>query len=81
MTLGSLLYMRCRYRSLCGRIHRSPTENSAPDFSTIQFGGLDLWLRVGILGSVDPNRYPYPNPNNNPNANPTLTLIVTLTWL
>ena len=34
---------------------------------------------VGVLGSVDPNRYPYINPNNNPNANPTLTLIVTLT--
>ena len=40
-------------------IHRSPTENSAPD----------VWaLRVGILGSVDRNRYPYPNPNHNPNS-------------
>ena len=44
-----------------------------------------LWLRVGVLGGVDPNRYAYPNPNNNPNANPSLTIIVTLTpnlpWL
>ena len=61
------------------RIHRSPTENSAADFSTVKFGGLGLWLTVGVLGSVNPNRYTYPNPNNNPNANPTLTLIVTLT--
>ena len=31
-------------------------------------GGLGLWLSlgVGILGSVDPNRYPYPNHNPNP---------------
>ena len=67
------------------RIHRSPTENSALDFSTIKFGGLGLCLRVGVLGNVDPHRYPYPNPINNPNSNPTLTLIVTLTpnspWL
>ena len=45
------------------------------DFSAIQFGGLGLWLRVGVLGIVNPNRYPYPNRNNNPNAIPTLTLI------
>ena len=60
-----------------GRIHRSPTENSAPDFSNIEFGGLGLLLTVGVLGSIDPHHYPYPN--NNPNSNPTLTLIVTLT--
>ena len=56
-----------------------------PTFQLSNFGGLGLWLRVGVLGSVNPNRYPYPNPNNNTNANPTLTLIVTLTpnlpWL
>ena len=42
---------------------------------TILFGGLGLGLRVGVLGSVDPNCYPHPNPNNNPN--PTLTLNLT----
>ncbi len=43
------------------------------------FNYLIWWVRVmvdgGVLGIVDPNRYPYPNPN----ANPTLTLLVTLT--
>ena len=42
---------------------------------TILFAGLGLGLRVGVLGSVDPNCYPHPNTNNNPNPNPTLTLI------
>ena len=43
-----------------------------PTFQRSNLGAVGCgWaLRVGILGSVDPNRYPYPNPNHNPNSKP-----------
>ena len=53
----------------------SASENSMTEFSIIKLCGLGLWLRVRVVGSVDPNLYPYPNPHNNHNTNPTLTLI------
>ena len=54
----------------------SASENSTTEFSITICCGLGLCLRVMVVGSVDPNLYPYPtNPNNNPNTNLTLTLI------
>ena len=58
-----LAYSQIAYGKLCARVFNYP------------FGRLGLWLRFGILGSVDPILYPYPNPN----TNSTLTLLVNLT--
>ena len=38
--------------------HRSPAEKYTPYFSTIKFSGLELRLKVAVLGSIDPYRYP-----------------------
>ena len=53
------------------------------ELSVIKFGGLRLTVMVGILDSVNPNRFSYPDPNPNcsnpyPNLSTSLYLIVTI---
>ena len=56
-----------------GRMHERQNEKHV---STIEFGWI-YRLRVGALGSVDPNHSP--NPNNKPNTDPNPNLTSTLT--